>query len=251
MRALAILAAALAATLALGGPALAGQAVTLRADTADADGVVTLGDLFDGAGQAANVPVAARQGTSVALDALAVQRVARNAGLDWPNAEGLRTIVVHAGLSAGGTSGSGARGNVEVLTYARSLSAGEIVQPADLVWAKAAAAPDGAPSDAEAVIGQAAKRPLRAGAVVQARDLGAAQVIKAGEIVTVTYEADGISLALQGKAMGAAGVGEILAVQNTISKKVVQTMVIGPGQAVVGPEADQMKSARSLRYAVR
>jgi flagella basal body P-ring formation protein FlgA len=119
------------------------------------------------------------------------------------------------------------------------------------VWAKAAAAPAGAPSDAEAVIGQAAKRPLRAGAVVQARDLGAAQVIKAGEIVTVTYEADGISLVLQGKAMGAAGVGELLAVQNTISKKVVQTMVTGPGQAVVGPEADQMKSARSLRYAVR
>jgi flagella basal body P-ring formation protein FlgA len=51
--------------------------------------------------------------------------------------------------------------------------------------------------------------------------------------------------------MGAGGVGEILAVQNTISKKVVQTMVTGPGQAVVGPEADQMKSARSLRYAVR
>jgi flagella basal body P-ring formation protein FlgA len=251
MRALAILAAVLAATLAFASPALAGQSVTLRADTADADGVVTLGDLFDGAGQAANVAVAARQGTSVALDALAVQRVARNAGLDWPNAEGLRTIVVHAGLNAAGSSRSASRGNVEVLTYTRSLGAGEIVQPADLVWAKAAAAPDGAPSDAQAVIGQAAKRPLRAGAVVQARDIGAAQVIKAGEIVTVTYEADGISLALQGKAMGAAGVGEVLAVQNPISKKVVQAVVTGPGQAVVGPEADQMKSAHSLRYAVR
>jgi len=241
----------LALTLAIAGPALAGQAVTLRSDTADADGIVTLGDLFDGAGQAAGVPVAARQGTSVALDATAVQRVARQAGLDWPNAEGLRTIVVHAGLSAGPTAAPGSRGNVEVLTYARSLAAGEIVQPADLVWAKVAAAPDGAPSDADAVIGQMAKRPVRAGAVVQARDVGAAQVIKAGDIVTVTYEADGVSLALQGKAMGAAGVGELLAVQNTASKKVVQAVVTGAGQAVVGPAADQMKFARSLRYAAR
>jgi flagella basal body P-ring formation protein FlgA len=247
MRALAILALALA----VASPALAGQAVTLRSDTANADGIVTLGDLFDGAGSAAGVPVADRQGTSVALDAAAVQRIARRAGLDWPNAEGLRTIVVHAGLAARGTSAPGSHGNIEVLAYARSLSAGEIVQPADLVWTKAAAAPDGAPSDADAVIGQAAKRPLRAGAVVQAHDVGAAQVIKAGDTVTVTYEDEGISLSLQGRAMGAAGVGEALAVQNTVSKKVVQTMVTGAGQAVVGPEADQLKSARSRRYAVR
>lgn len=247
MRAFAILALALATAT----PALAGQAVILRADTADADGIVTLGDIFDGAGEAAGVPVAARQGTAVTLDAAAVQRVARRAGLDWPNAAGLRTIVVHAGLSAGGPAAPGQRGNVEVLTYARSLSSGEIVQPSDLVWTKAAAAPAGAPSDAEAVIGQVAKRPLRAGAIVQARDVGTAVVVKNGDMVTVTYEADGISLALQGKAMGAAGVGETLAVQNTASKKVVQAVVTGPGQAVVGPEADQMKSARSLRYAAR
>ncbi|WP_372784911.1 flagellar basal body P-ring formation chaperone FlgA [Phenylobacterium sp.] len=241
----------LALALAVAGPALAGQAVTLRADTADADGIVTLGDLFDGAGASASVPVAERQGTSVLLDAMAVQRIARRAGLDWPNSEGLRTIVVHAGLVGGGASAPGARGNVEVLTYARSLSAGEIVQPSDLVWAKAAAAPSDAPSDADAIIGQMAKRPVRAGSVVQARDVGAAQVIKKGDLVTVTYQAEGIALSLQGKAMGAAGVGEALSVENTVSKKVVQAMVTGPGQAVVGPEADQLKFNRSLRYAAR
>jgi flagella basal body P-ring formation protein FlgA len=187
----------------------------------------------------------------VALDALAVQRIARRAGLDWPNAEGLRTIVVHAGLSAGGSAPAAGRGNVEVLTYARSLSAGEVVQPADLVWTKAAAAPGDAPSDADAVIGQAAKRPLRAGAVVQAHDVGAPVIVKSGDVVTVTYDADGVSLALQGKAMGAAGLGEVLAVQNTVSKKVIQAVVIGPGQAVVGPAAEHLQSSHSLRYAVR
>jgi len=247
MRALAILAAALL----VAGPALAGQAVTLKADTADADGLVTLGDLFDGVGAAANVPVAARQGATVTIDALAVQGVARRAGLDWPNSEGLRTIVVHAGVASLQAGASAGRGNVEVLTYTRSLSAGEIVQPSDVVWAKAAAAPADGPSDADQVIGQVAKRALRAGAVVMARDVGSAQVIKKGDIVTVTYESDGVSLALQGLAMATAGVGETLPVQNTLSKKVVQSVVTGPGQAVVGPQADQLKLSRSLRYAAR
>jgi len=246
-----VLVIAVAAAVLAAGPALAGHPVTLKADTADADGLVTLGDIFDGAGAAAGVPVAARQGSTVSIDALAVQGVARRAGLDWPNSEGFRTIVVHAGLAAPSPSAGSARGNVEVLTYAHSLSAGDIVQPGDLVWAKAAAAPNDAPSDADAVIGQVAKRPLREGAAVLTRDVGAAQVIKKGDIVTVTYESGGISLALQGLAMGAAGVGETLAVQNTVSKKIVPSVVTGPGQAVVGPQADELKASRSRRYAAR
>src|SRR5260221_25923 len=86
-----------AALVALAGPALAGRAVTLKADTANASGIVTLGDLFDDAGASANVPVAGRTGASVALDAGLVQAAARRAGLDWANAEGLKQIVVRGG----------------------------------------------------------------------------------------------------------------------------------------------------------
>jgi len=245
MRKLLILAATL---LAVAGPALAGQPVTLKADTVDTDGMVTLGDLFDGAGAAGRTPVAAKPGQGIVLDALAVQAIARRAGLDWANAEGIRRIVVHGAASA--QAGAPA-GNVDVLTYARNLAAGEIVQPSDIVWGKAAGAPADAPSDPDRVIGMAAKRALRAGAAVAARDVGAAQVIKQGEIITVLYEADGISLSLQGKAMTGAGVGETIAVQNTTSKKIIQAMVTGPGQAVVGPAADDMKTVRSTRYAAR
>ena len=246
MRSLLILA---AAALAFAGPALAGQPVTLKADTVDNDGMVTLGDIFDGAGAAGRVPVAAKPGAGVVLDAAAVQAIARRSGLDWANAEGVRKIVVRGGVAT--AEASSAHGNVDVLTYARNLAAGEIVQPADLIWGKAAAAPADTPSDPDAVIGMAAKRALRAGSSVSARDVGAAQVIKAGEIITVLYEADGISLALQGKAMAAGGVGETISVQNTASKKLIQALVSGPGQAVVGPAADGMKTLRSTRYAVR
>ena len=242
-----------ATTLALAGPALAGQRVTLRADTTDADGVVTLGDLFDGAGAAGRVAVANRTAASVVLNAQVVQAIARRSGLDWANAEGLRTIVVTGGpVAAGGVTPAAARaGNVDVLTYARNIAAGEVVGPEDLVWGKAAAAPADSPRDPDAIIGMAARRPLRAGAAALAHDVSAPQVIKAGEVITVVYQADGVSLSLQGKALSAAGVGETLNVENTGSKKIIQAVVSGPGQAVVGPAADEIRAARSTRIALR
>ena len=221
----------------LAAPALAGQPVTLKAETTDADGLVTLSDLFDGSGAAGKIPVAARAGSTITLDALAVQSLARRSGLDWPNAEGVRRIAVRA---AGQATAAAPRGNVEVLTYARSLATGEMVQAQDVIWAKAAAAPADAAVDAEAVIGLAARRPLRAGAAVMTRDVAALPVIRQGELVTLVYEDGGISLTLQGKAMAAAGLGEVVNVQNLASKKIVQAVASGPGQAMVGPGAARL-----------
>lgn len=252
MKALLLLA---AAGLAIAGPALAGQPVRLKADTADADGVVTLSDLFDGAGAAGRVAVANRTGASVVLNARVVQAIAARAGLDWDNAEGLKTIVVTGGPVGPATGEltrvSARAGNVDVLTYARNIAAGELVAPEDLVWGKAAAAPSDSPRDPDAIIGMAARRPLRAGAAALAHDVSAPQVIKAGEIITVSFQAEGISLSLQGKALAGAGVGETLNVENTGSKKVIQAVVTGPGQAVVGPEADAFRLNRSTRIASR
>ena len=231
-------------------PALAGQAVTLKSETLDGDGVVTLGDLFDGAGGAGKIAVATRPGVSVVLDAGSVQQAARRAGLDWANAEGVRRIIVRAGVD-GGTSPAASRGNVEVLTYARSLATGEVLQPQDLVWAKAAAPPNDTPRDAEAIIGLAAKRPLRAGSVVSVRDVAAAVVIKAGDIVTVIYESDGITLSLEGKAVAGAAIGDPVAVLNTASKKTIQATASGPGRALVGPAAETLKTQARLQYAQR
>lgn len=234
---------------ALASPALAGTPVNLRADAADADGVVTLGDLFDNAGAAANVTVARRAGPTAVLDAAAVQMAAQRAGLDWSNPQGLRRIIVSAGASGGASAGP-ARGNVEVLTYARNLSAGDIVQAQDLVWGKAVAAPADAPSDPDRIIGMTARRPLREGAAVSQRDVSAPMAMKAGDVVAVTFEQDGIVLTLQGKAMAAAAVGDGVAVQNTSSSKIIQAVATGPGTAAVGPEALRLKAAPQ-RYAQR
>ena len=247
------------AVLAFAAPALAATPVTLKADASDADGIVTLGEIFDGAGAAGRTPVASRTGASVMLNAQAVRLAAARAGLDWANAEGLRQIVVRNGAPGGAPTGAAtsatgqiaARGNVDVLTWARSLSAGEIVQPADLVWGKAALAPSDAPNDPDMMVGQAARRALRAGAAVSGHDVSALQAVKANEIVTLTYDNEGVSLSLQAKALTGGAVGETINVQNVTSKKTVQAVVTGPGQAAVGPMAEQLKLSRSTRVALR
>lgn len=239
------------AALLVATPALAGTTVSLRPDTTDADGRITLGELFDGAGAASDVVVANRMGPSAVLDAGAVQIAARRAGLDWANSNGVRRIIVRQGSDAG--LAGAPRGNVEVLAYARSLATGEMVQPEDLVWVKMAASPSDAPRDADAVIGMTVKRPLRQGSAASLRDVSTPQVIKAGDIVAVTYEDAGVALTLQGKAMAAAAIGESLMVQNTASKKIIETVVTGPGSTAVGPQAMRLKANRNntLRYAAR
>ncbi len=236
-------------SLMLCGQAIAGQPVMLITDATDADGVVTLSDIFEGAGSAGQVKVAMRPGQMLVLDAGAIQSLARRSGLDWANAEGIRRIVVRGGTPLGGVAAP--RGNIDVLTYARSFATGEIVQPEDLIWAKAAAALSDAPSDADDAIGLAAKRPLRAGAQVSMHDIAAPQVIKAGDLVTVTFAADGLSLALQGKALSGAAQGDNISVLNPTSKKVIQAVASGPGQAVIGPDADQIRSVGRTQIALR
>jgi flagella basal body P-ring formation protein FlgA len=232
---------------ALAAPAFAEQPVDINPAPVDASGQVTLGELFDNAGPARDVVVAQRTGPSVVLDAAAVQAFARRYGLDWANPRGLRHIIVRAG-SGGAMSGR----NVEILTYARDINAGEIVGAEDLIWAKAAAQPGDAPSDADAVIGMAARRPLRQGDAVATHDVMAPVVIRAGDTISVIFADGGITLTLQAKAMASASVGDSLNVMNPASHKVLEAVASGPDEALVGPAAAQLKADHgSAQFALR
>ncbi len=251
-----LIAAALSACLAVAAapPVVAGVAVNLKSETVDSDGTVTLGDLFEGAGGVAGVRVAARPGPSVVLDASAVQLLAHRSGLDWGNPDRLRRIIVRAGEAgpAPVTSQTQARkGGVQVLAYTRSLSAGEEIQPEDLAWTRVAAAPANALRDAEGAIGMIARRPLREGAPVSASDMSAPVVIQAGDLVTVVYENGGVFLSMQVKAMSAGAVGEVISLQNLASRKTVQAVVTGPGQAATGPDAAPGRAPATTRIARR
>ena len=256
-----ILAAALAAFAA---PALAGP-VTLLSDPVDADGRVTLGDLFDDAGAAANVVVGQRTGATVVFEASQLQMAARRAGLEWSNPQGLRRVVVREGgapaadasarpavASVGASVASRPGATVEVLTYARSLAAGDIIQPSDVVWSAVQAhqAPAGGPQDADQVVGLSAKRALRAGAAVSSRDLASPQVIARNDMVEVAYIAGGVELTITGKAVRNASAGEAVPVLNVQSGRTIDAVAVSPGRAVAGPAA-QAARANPHQFAAR
>ncbi len=111
------------AALMLAGPAFAGP-VTLKANPVDADGQVTLGDIFDGAGAASNVVVGNRAGPSIVFEAAQLQGMARQAGLDWANPTGLRRVVVrHAAVAPGGSTPAPASMEVATAAPARPVTA--------------------------------------------------------------------------------------------------------------------------------
>lgn len=231
------------ATAALAGP------VELLSNPMDDDGRVTLGEIFDNAGSASSVFVAQRSGPTVVLDAGQVQSIARRSGLQWTNSQGLRRIVVRQGAPAatGAASPAVARAGVEtveVLTYARSLAAGDVIQPEDVVWAPVQShlVPAGAPQDAEAVIGMSARRALRAGSAVASRDLTAPQVIARNDMVEVSYQSGGINLTITGKATRNAAAGEPVTILNTQSGRTIEAVAVAPGRAVAGPAAQQARN---------
>jgi len=234
----ALVVAVVAATPALSSP------VSLSASPMDDDGRITLGELFDGAGSASSVVVARRSGPTAVLDAALVQAAAARSGLQWSNPNGLRRIVVRQGSSGPAlTQTSAVAGRpgatVEVLTYARSLASGDVVQPEDVVWAEVQAhqAPAGAPQDAADVIGLSARRAMRAGTPVQSRDLTAPEVIARGDMVQVVYISGGVSLTVTGRATRDAAMGDAVVVTNIESGRAIDAVAVGPGQAVTGPAA--------------
>jgi flagella basal body P-ring formation protein FlgA len=184
------------------------------------------------------------------LEAARVQMLARANGLDWANDKGLRRIVAEPGGGAAPAAyakpAARRAPSVQTLAFVRNLQAGEVIRPQDLSWSRSAEAPLDAPSDPDAVIGMAARHVIREGAPVSMHDVVARQVIKKDDMISVVFSNDGIALTLQAKAMENAVVGQPLSVINLASKKVIQAVASGPGQAVVGPQAEQlMAHARS------
>lgn len=189
-------------------PALAAP-VTLKVNPVDQDGRVTLGDIFDGAGAAADVMVARRVGPSVVFEAGQLQALARQAGLDWINPNGLRRVAVRQG--------------------APEASAAPAVQPSA-----------SSPAPAPALVRASARRPAVRETVINRNDM-----------VRVTYEVGGVKLAVMGRAMRDAAIGEPVAVSNTTSNRVIDAVAAGPGQAVAGPAGDAIRASAVQQFAAR
>jgi len=193
------------AALMVAGAAVAGP-VTLKANPVDSDGRVTLGDLFDGAGAAADVMVGTRAGPSIVFEAGQLQSLARQSGLDWANPAGLRRVVVRNAAVAPPATG-----------------------PAPVSAAGADPAPPAPAARPQAVRAALADR-----------------VITRNDMVEVAYEVGGVRLTITGRAEGNAAVGQRLAVRNLQSGRTIDAVAIGPGLAIAGPAAQEARATQQL-----
>jgi flagella basal body P-ring formation protein FlgA len=88
--------------------------------------------------------------------------------------------------------------------------------------------PDNAISDADQLIGMAARRTINPGQPVVSSAVGLPIVISRGDLVTMRYKLGGLVLSARGKAMDEGGVGDVIQVSNVDSKRVLQAVIAGP-----------------------
>lgn len=207
--------------------ASAQQVLTLKGTPQNADGRITIGDVFDNAGPIAGVLLGYRNGNAAILDSATVQSTVGANGGYWANPRGQHRIVVTA-------QGAGTAPSTQVAQQA--APAQRFAQPANPFTSPAAAPAAATPAPPPAVVAFTAPQ----APVQTARS---AIVVHRQETLDVTWRAAGISLTMSGIAQKDAAVGDTVSIQNPTSKKTIDAVITGPGHAIAGPAADQYRAA--------
>lgn len=124
---------------------------------------------------------------------------------------------------------------VEVVVTARAVGRGETVRDSDVLVERRPR--DDVAADTvnslTAVLGQAARRSLRAGQTLRPADLMKPDLVARNDMVTIVFEVPGITLTARGKALGPGAEGDTVSVLNPQSKRTLQAVVKAPGVVVV------------------
>ncbi|MDR3494655.1 MAG: flagellar basal body P-ring formation chaperone FlgA [Ancalomicrobiaceae bacterium] len=89
------------------------------------------------------------------------------------------------------------------------------------------------PADPDQIIGQAARRPLRAGQSVGPADVMPPVLVTRGDTITLVYEVPGLVLTTRAQAMDSGIRGETVGVMNPQSKRIVHGIVVAAGKVQV------------------
>jgi len=124
----------------------------------------------------------------------------------------------------------------EVVVLARNVARGEMLRDTDILVDRLPRGEIAADALARPglVVGQAARRALRAGMSLRPADLMKPDLVARNDSVTIVFEVPGIVLTARGKALTAGAEGDTVDVLNPHSKRVLQGTVRGPGTVVVG-----------------
>ena len=93
----------------------------------------------------------------------------------------------------------------------------------------------GAATDPKALIGMEARVNLYANRPIRPEDVGRPTLVERNAIVPLVFNAGGLLITTEGRALGAAGVGETLRVMNLASRSTVFGTVTSDGSVIVNP----------------
>jgi len=119
----------------------------------------------------------------------------------------------------------------ETVVAARTIQAQTIIVASDLVIQSGTLA--GGESDPKLFIGMEARVALYAGRPIRASDVGFPAIVDRNQLIPLVYDANGLIIRTEGRALGRAGVGEVIRVMNMASRNTVSARVGPDGAAYV------------------
>jgi flagellar basal body P-ring formation protein FlgA len=108
------------------------------------------------------------------------------------------------------------------------------------------ALPPDAVMDAGKLTQMSARRNLRKGEVIRQSDLFATPLVARNETVLLMVELPGMTLTTRGKAMKGGTRGEVIAVQNLQSKRIIEGVITGPGKVSVDMQSAPRQVATTI-----
>ena len=131
---------------------------------------------------------------------------------------------------------------IDVPALAHDIVAGETVSSSSLTTTEVPAARMSASmiTSADTLVGQVARRNMRASTPLFAFDFAKPILVKKGDLVTMSIDIPGIQLSAQGQAMANAGKGDVISIMNTTSRRMVEARVTGAGTAVISPASQTL-----------
>lgn len=122
--------------------------------------------------------------------------------------------------------------HAESLVAARTIRSQAILTPQDMTVIDKTI--PGALDDPEMAIGMETRVVLYAGRPIRHGDVGPPAIIERNQIVTLLFRRGSLTIAADARALGRAGVGDVLRVMNLASRTTVSGTVRPDGSVIVG-----------------
>lgn len=146
----------------------------------------------------------------------------------------MRTLALFLALFSPGISFA------ETLVAARTVRSQAILTPADLKMI--AKTIPGSFDAADQAVGMETRVVLYAGRPIRPGDVGPPAIIERNQIVTLLFRRGSLTIAADARALGRAGVGDVLRVMNLSSRTTVSGLVRPDGTVTVGgPDVSRFK----------